>query len=314
MPQLPTAENLDDTPDDWATRNNIPTVATDTELRAHIIGEPGDDPWEIEGLRNHIDQNGIRINGTTVQRPTTVAQPTIGGVTGIEPRAITAPRAFEMGYGQEGAMLGNVGEARTIRDRLNRGPANIPRGVTHDVGDLVQDGNQTFINTGHRGNAEWEHVQRPDVDAPNNVRTTVFNQEGIGQAIGQTSEWEEVSEDDFTRTRGNLDRQIHEPRSWSGRYGLIEICTMPLNHVKNCLARCKRDSWRMQFIPKFEEEIRLREPIYQEYLKYKRNQVRQSRLRSEELNRIVERTSARANAEFEREIHQLQQNDLRGYR
>lgn len=59
-------------------------------------------------------------------------------------------------------------------------------------------------------------------------------------------------------TQPTFSRTIEEPRFWSGRYGPMIINKMTIKHIINCLKRCKRDNWRTEFIPKFEEEIKLR--------------------------------------------------------
>ena len=84
-----------------------------------------------------------------------------------------------------------------------------------------------------------------------------INFETLGTATNaaDTVGWNEVTR------RDQLIRTVKEPLEWWGRNGRQYVQTMTVKHIKHCLARCKRDNWRTQYIPKFEEEIRLREPL-----------------------------------------------------
>ena len=42
---------------------------------------------------------------------------------------------------------------------------------------------------------------------------------------------------------------------WTGKSNTIHISQMNINYLKNCINKCKRDSWRMYALPKLEKEL-----------------------------------------------------------
>jgi hypothetical protein len=46
---------------------------------------------------------------------------------------------------------------------------------------------------------------------------------------------------------------------WTTKFDdTIHISKMDNNHLKNCINKCKRDSWRMYALPKLEKELKSR--------------------------------------------------------
>lgn len=75
---------------------------------------------------------------------------------------------------------------------------------------------------------------------------------------------EELVDNDHNHNhpRHQLIRTIGEPHIWfSGRGQRIRVESMTIKHIKSCLAWCIRKQSRLNYIPKFEEEIALREPL-----------------------------------------------------
>ena len=46
---------------------------------------------------------------------------------------------------------------------------------------------------------------------------------------------------------------------WTTKSGtIIHISQMNINHLQNCINKCKRESWRTYALPKLEKELKLR--------------------------------------------------------
>lgn len=49
---------------------------------------------------------------------------------------------------------------------------------------------------------------------------------------------------------------------WTTKSDTIHISQMDVNHLQNCINKCKRDSWRMYALPKLEKELKRRYRLF----------------------------------------------------